>query len=372
MTRTTFEYMHDIVYVSKPYLTSGNETIEPFMNLYPEGSAVSTAEDMAKYMIWLLNSSDNRILSSDFKKEMFSKQFTMSDELEGIGYIWNRKERNNEVYYEKKGETLNFYTRIALYPKNQTGIFVSFNTFLPEHKINELIKKATDLLYGEQNNYNFSPELATIDIKGLYTNNWSSFNTPEKILRYLIPNKMIQIRGSQENGYYINGNALELIGKDIYSSSIGMLKFQKINNKIILATESGITFSKVPLWQHRNVQLLVPSMFFILTFICFINELLLMIKNKTKNYYCLISYFIQIIFFITLFLLMYKGITTYSLLNYSLYIKICGAVILSFVLTNTGYTTCKAIKNKTFNPLSIAWNLTAVLFVLWIIWFNII
>jgi hypothetical protein len=296
----------------------------------------------------------------------------MSDELEGIGYIWNRKERNNEVYYEKKGETLNFYTRIAIYPKNQTGIFVSFNTFLPEHKINALIKKATDLLYGEQNNYNFSPELATIDIKGLYTNNWSSFNTPEKILRYLIPNKMIQIRGSQENGYYINGNALELIGKDIYSSSIGMLKFQKINNKIILATESGITFSKVQLWQHRNVQLLVPSMFFILTFICFINELLLMIKNKTKNYYCLISYFIQIIFFITLFLLMYKGITTYSLLNYSLYIKICGAVILSFVLTNTGYTTCKAIKNKTFNPLSIAWNLTAVLFVLWIIWFNII
>ncbi|HAS91202.1 MAG TPA: hypothetical protein DCS12_02785, partial [Clostridiales bacterium] len=115
MNRTTFRFMHDKAYVSKAYSPNGNETIEPYMNLYPEGSAVSTAEDMAKYMIWLMDGDDNRVLSPDSKAELFKKQFTMSEEFEGIGLIWNRKEQDNKVYYDKKGETLNFYTRIALY-----------------------------------------------------------------------------------------------------------------------------------------------------------------------------------------------------------------------------------------------------------------
>lgn len=49
MTHTTFEHMHDVAYVAKPYLPDGRETLELYMNLYPEGSAVSTAADMAAY-----------------------------------------------------------------------------------------------------------------------------------------------------------------------------------------------------------------------------------------------------------------------------------------------------------------------------------
>ena len=97
MNRTTFTYMQDTVYVSKAYLPNGEETSEVFMNLYPEGSAVSTAEDMAKYIQWLL-SEDDGLIDKASKEQLFIKQYAMDDAFEGIGYVWNRKIRNGSLY----------------------------------------------------------------------------------------------------------------------------------------------------------------------------------------------------------------------------------------------------------------------------------
>lgn len=370
MSRTTFKYMHDIVYVSKPYLPNGNETIEPYMNLYPEGSAVSTGEDMAKYMLWLLNNDDTRVLSQKSKEELFKKQFTMSDELEGIGFIWNRKSRNNEIFYDKKGETLNFYTRAALYPKEKTGIFLSFNTYVPEHEINAVIDKATDILYGEKQKYNLDSGKSTIDIKGLYVNNWSSFKTPEKILRYLIPSKMLYISAAKDNAYFINGEKMDLIGEDAYSSNLGLLKFQNKDDKIIMASESAITFVKVPLWQHSIIQMLVPAIFISTTFVIFIKEILLMLRKKNKiRYTFVLNSFLQIISFVTVCLLIYRGIVTFSMLKLAPYMKFCGWLILSMVVSNIIFMK----RNNCLKELSsVIWNLSGLLFSVWMYWSHII
>ena len=370
MNKTTFKYMHDIVYVSKPYLPNANETIEPYMNLYPEGSAVSTGEDMAKYMLWLLNDDDTRILSQNSKKELFNKQFTMSEELEGIGYIWNRKSRNNNMVYEKKGETLNFYTRIALYPQEKAGIFLSFNTFVPEHEIDAIINKATNLLYGEKKEYHSEYGKSTINIKGLYVNNWSSFKTPEKILRYLIPGKIIYIN-EKDNSYYINGERMTLIGEDMYSSNLGLLKFQNKDSKIIMATESAITYVKVPLLQHAIIQLLVPIIFIAITSAVFIKEIILMLrkKNKIRNYTLILNSLFQIISFFILVMLMYKGIADFSLLKLAPYMKFCGWLMLATVVSNIIFMK----KNNCLRKLSsTVWVLSGILFSTWIFWFNII
>jgi CubicO group peptidase (beta-lactamase class C family) len=370
MNRTTFRFMHDIVYVSKAYLPNGNETLEPYMNLYPEGSAVSTAEDMSKYMLWLLNTDDTRILSAESKEELFKKQFSMSDEFEGIGYIWNRKSRNDKIFYDKKGETLNFYTRIAVYPQENTGVFLSFNTFVPEHEINEIMNKSTDLLYGEKQEYNLSSGNLTLDIDGLYVSNWSSFKTPEKILRHLIPGKMLSVN-KVLNNYYINGEKITLIGENLYSSEMGLLKFQKINNKIIMSTESAITYVKVPILLHSIVQLIIPVLFIVMTFVVLIREVLLKIKNKSKryNYTLLLNSFIQIIAFVTLCLLMYKGIAVFALLKYAPYMKFCGWLILLIIVLNIVFMR----KSGRLKELSlIVWNLLGVVFVGWMVLFNII
>lgn len=372
MNRTTFKHMHDIVYVSKPYLPNGNEAMEPYMNLYPEGSAVSTAENMAKYMLWLLNSDDSRILSNKAKKELFQQQFTMSNEFEGIGYIWNRRSRNDEVFYEKKGETLNFYTRIVLYPQEGSGIFLSFNTYVPEHEINSVINKATDMLYGEKHEFKLDSVKSSINIKGLYVNNWSSFKTQEKILRYLIPGKMVYISGSQANGYLINGGKMTLIGEDLYSTKEGVVKFHEKGNSIFMTSDSAITYVKVPIWQHMIIQILIPSTFITVTAVIFLRELFLLLNKNTKklNRPFLIISAIQIISFSIVLLLMYKGVITFSLLNLTLPSKICGWVMFSSVI----YITVNTLRRKMLNSflLQKIWNISGFLLCTWLFYFNII
>ncbi|MDD3172319.1 MAG: serine hydrolase [Herbinix sp.] len=374
MNHTTFEHMQDTAYVSKPYLPDGSETLEPYMNLYPEGSAVSTAEDMAKYMQWLLEEQDTRILSTTSKKELFLRQFSMSEDLEGIGYVWSRKTRNNKLYYDKKGETLHFYTRIALYPEQQTGIFLSFNTYLPEDKINAIMKKATDLLYGESHLTDFRSNVENLDINGLYVNNWSSNNTPEKILRYLIPGKTLNIRREADETYSIHGEKMTLIGENLYASSIGILKFQEKGGKTFISTESAITYSKVSWWHHRNVQILIPLLFFVSILTCFLRELSLIVRRRKKEYNIipLAISLIQIISFFALCLLIYLGIIRFSLLMFVLPMKICGCIILSACTTETAYLIRIRSTDFRIKLIPICANLAGLLFCLWMFWFHIL
>lgn len=372
MKRTTYEYMHDVAYVSKPYLPNGNETLEPYMNLYPEGSAVSTAEDMANYMQWLLNKEDTRVLSAKSKEDMFKRQFTMSEELGGMGYIWNRKTRNGATYYDKKGETLHFYTRIALYPEAQTGIFLSFNTYLPEHEINAVMESATDLLYGAETHSDSGQGKSTMNISGYYANNWSSFKTPEKILRYLVPGKMLTISGLQNSGFSLNGEKMTLIGEDTYSSDIGNLKFLEKDGKIIIATESAITYSKVPFWQHGVVQVVVPLLFFVLSLVYFLRELVLKLgkSNKYTTDFLTCS-LVQILSFTALCLLMVNGIMSFSLLTFALPMKICGWIIAAACAAGIGFIINNKTKGHPLNLLPMAWNMAGILFCLWMLWMKI-
>lgn len=374
MNRTTFKHMHDTTYVSKPYLPDGGETQEPYMNLYPEGSAVSTAGDMAKYMLWLLNREDTRVLSKKSKEELFSRQFSMAEELEGVGYTWNRKSRNNQLYYDKKGETLNFYTRIALYPQQQTGIFLSFNTYLPEDKINEVMSMATDLLYGKISKPSIPTGKATIDIKGSYVNNWSSYKTPEKILRYIIPGKLLHISGTLDRGFFIEGERMTLIGEDTYLTPLGILKFLKKDGKIMIAAESAITYLKVSLWQNRNIQMLIPLLYFAVTIISLIGELILMLRRRRKQYdvSSLACSLIQLLAFITLCFLMYKGITTFSLLAFALPMKICGWIILAASASGIWNWGCIKSKHNSVSLLLTASNIASILFCIWMLGMNIL
>ena len=368
MNRTTFRFMHDIAYVSKAYLPNGNETIEPYMNIYPEGSAVSTAEDMAKYMIWLMNSDDNRVLSPNFKEELFNKQFTMSEELEGIGYIWNRKSHNSKIYFDKKGETLNFYTRVALYSQDYTGIFLSFNTFVAEHEIDAIMNKATALIYGEKQEYIVEQGNTSIEISGLYVNNWSNFKTPEKILSYLIPSKIISI-DADKDGYYINGEKMTLVGDDLYSSNLGLLKFQEKEDKIIMSS-NAISYVRVPLWQHKILIGIVPMIFIFVTFMILIREIIMLrnIKDKYK-YSIVLNSFFQIISFIMLCLIMYKGITTFSLLKYAPYMKLFGWFTLSILILNIIIV---RKKNRYNELLPVLWIISGILFSAWMLFFHIL
>ncbi len=366
MNNTTYEYMHDIALVSKAYLPNGNETLEPYINLYPEGSAVSTAHDMAKYMIWLLDDKDNRILSDSFKNQLFIKQFAMSEEMEGGGYVWNRKVRNHKIYHDKKGETKNFYTRIALYPEVNTGIFLSLNTYVPESEINAVMNKATDLLYGKFEEKEIDNMNVDTKITGLYVNNWSSFKTPEKILSYIIPNKIIKISKNNEGEFLLNDEKITPIGDNTYTSSIGIIKFIEKNDNIIIATESAITYSKVQLWHSKIIQLSIPILFIVFSLIFLIRGVIL------KKAIYIIYPLIQLISLFVLFSLFYKGIVKYNILKYAIPMAVEGWTIAILGVLGIIHTIKKKNNDYKRNIIDVAWNFINILFIIWLFAFNII
>jgi CubicO group peptidase (beta-lactamase class C family) len=373
MKRTTFAFTSPDIYISKPYFPNGQETLEPYMNLYPEGSAVSTAEDMALYMQWLLDPADTRVLSSSGKEALFGKQFAMAHELEGMGYVWNRRIRNHGLYFDKKGETLHFYSRIALYPQINTGIFLSFNTYLPEKDINAIMERATELLYGPPN-YEAGTGRATLDISGLYVNHWSNYTTPEKALRYIVPGKILTIEGNLSQGFTLNGEGLILIGEDMYLSSKGILKFISKGNSIVIGTESATTYSKVPAWQHPVLWFSLPVFFFIMALVCFIFVLVLLIRKKRAGsgrvYFVLTL--LQLLSFLTLCVLMYRGIAAFSLLSYSLPLTLCGWAICITVLFGSVRTIYAKRKGERHILVPALWSLAGILFSVWMIWMRIL
>lgn len=366
MSRTTFEFMHDIVYVSKPYRPDGNETLEPYMNLYPEGSAVSTAEDMAKYMQWLMDTDDSRVLSGPYKQELFKSQFSMDNDIPGVGYTWNIKSRNGHLYYDKKGETLHFYSRIALYPNAGTGIFLSFNTFLSEHEINAIMNRAADLLYGKAGIPYDSPA-SEPDISGSYVNNWSNFTTPEKILRYIVPGKIIHIKSTPEKGFTLNGKAITLLGENTYLSPMGILKFLKKGDDTIIATEAAITFTRLPFPQYSALVLAFPVLFVVSVLACFIEQLICLIRKKSRKNCGIIVLCsaAQLLAFISLCMLLYYGIVSFSLLNYTVPLKICGYIIL-------GSTILGAAHVVSLKPVPVSWCMWGSSFCIWMLFMNIL
>lgn len=373
MERTTFKHMQDMTYVSKAYTPNGKESLEPFMNLYPEGSAVSTAEDMAKYMKWLI-SDDGRILSKEYKQQLFDKQFSMADDFSGIGYTWNRKDRNGNMYFDKKGETLHFYSRIALYPEKNTAVFLSFNTYLPEDEINALMNKTTDILYGKAPESNTYSLLGDLDISGSYVNNWSSFTTPEKILNYIIPGKILKISGSIDKGFYMNGERLEQIGEDTYNSPAGVFKFLNEEGKVVIATESAITYSKIPVWEYGWVQNVAVIFFVVLAVGCLLVELYIISKGKSDKYrrVILICSGFQILAFLVLSFLLYKGLVSFSLLNLLPYIRGCGWLIISTSLVGVLCSFYSKAKHNRLIPITIIWNLASIVFCIWLTVLNFV
>ncbi len=81
LNHTSFDLDFKGAKISKAYTPSGELTKEPYMNIYPEGSVVSTGEDMNRYMRWLMEDG-NDILGDSAKRELLEKQYTASSDFD--------------------------------------------------------------------------------------------------------------------------------------------------------------------------------------------------------------------------------------------------------------------------------------------------
>lgn len=368
MTSTSFALDHHGVKVSKAYAANGRETTEPLINLYPEGSAVSTAVDMARYMQWLMDD-NTKVLNKEYKQQLFQQHYTMADEFEGIGYTWNRKGRNGILYYEKKGETDNFLSRIVIYPQQKTGVFISFNTKVDEEKIEVMMNGINNLLLGTDKQISVYVGEQTKNISGYYVANRSSFNTPEKILNILIPNRILKITGNPSDGFKLNGEKLLPVGNNYYSSPIGYLKFIEKNGSLFMATDSAISYVQTNWYESKAPQMIITGLFAATLFLMAVISMISLLRRRgpKMNRFLAVVFMTEFAAFIGMCVLLLVGISSYQILKMALFIQVCGIIILGLSVCAVLYLTYLNInKRLSVNRiLVITGVISSLLFCLW-------
>lgn len=116
-------------------MTIGYEAQQPqpmeYIAAFGAGPIRSTAGDMANYMIANLQLGqlgDNQILQPETARSMQTQQFSGAPGLNGIGFGFYEMSRNEQRILGHLGTTSYFHSLMLLFPNQQIGIFVSFNS----------------------------------------------------------------------------------------------------------------------------------------------------------------------------------------------------------------------------------------------------
>lgn len=252
---------------------------EGIVNLYPTGSMMTTAQDMAGYMKFLVSDNYSNILNNELKTSMFERQYTMDEEFDGVGYTWERYMRNGHLVVLKPGETDNFSSLIFIYPDEKLAVFISFNTKI---NTNDIFEKVTENLYGKEKEKTVSADgrKNLKDISGYYRTTVSNFTKTEKVINPLISER-VHISGNLDEGFNMDGKKVEAIGEDFYSSNLGKIKFIEKNGREYICSEGGQVFIRIPWYESNQWQCFTLILFIIFSFIGFITAIIF-IKNRKK------------------------------------------------------------------------------------------
>jgi CubicO group peptidase (beta-lactamase class C family) len=295
MDKSTFDlYSSPAPVVSKGYKSDGSEGIESLISIYPAGSMTSTANDMAKYMNFLMMDEDSPVLGNKAKEIMFSQQFTMDKEFSSsIGYAWGRNARNGHLIYLHEGGTDNFSTIVFIIPDQKLGVFISANTQCGE--FSEIINTVLDSRCNVEQKREAYSGKNQADISGNYISVRSSFKSDEKFYNLLnTESGLLHISGNVNKGFTLNGKKFTSIGRDMYCHpDLGNIKQIEKNGRIYITNDDGQSFIRVPWYEGFTWQISVLGCFVILTIVVsFISAVSLIrgiVKGKKSVKYSLLT-----------------------------------------------------------------------------------
>jgi CubicO group peptidase (beta-lactamase class C family)/heat shock protein HslJ len=156
MNRTTFEQIlpsdwgpdlaigyrhHNGVYEPQPYV---------YANLLPQGGMRSTAADIARFMIALLqggNDAGSHVLNGPTVRLMFQQQFSSHPRLAGITYGLFELFRNDRRLLIRDGDGWGFRSRMVLMPEQNLGFFVNYNNEEADVLRDDLVSQFLDHYY---------------------------------------------------------------------------------------------------------------------------------------------------------------------------------------------------------------------------------
>ena len=112
------------------YWENREEGFFEYLSISPAASLTSSAGDMAKFMIAMLNNATfngNQILENDTVVMMQSEQFTTHPDLPGMCFGLYEMNMNDQHIIGHGGDTVFFHSTMALFPEYNMGVFISYN-----------------------------------------------------------------------------------------------------------------------------------------------------------------------------------------------------------------------------------------------------
>ncbi|NHK31717.1 MAG: beta-lactamase family protein [Asgard group archaeon] len=117
--------------MSMGYYQAGSQGFFEYITVAPAGSCSSTATDMAKFMIALLDNgyyNDTQILLNETAQMMQEEHFTTHTNLPGVNLGLYEMDTHDTHIIGHGGDTIFFHSLMALFPEDDLGFFVSYNS----------------------------------------------------------------------------------------------------------------------------------------------------------------------------------------------------------------------------------------------------
>lgn len=360
----------------KGYGPDGEERREGVVTWYPCGSVATTAEDMAKYMAFLLDDGDSGVLGREARDTMFARQFTMDEDFSGFGYVWFRYAQNGHLFYGHMGATDNFSAMLFLCPDRDLGVFASCNTQFTDKMLGRLWSQVLDTLYGEAQPPAvevFAGDGTPMDIGGNYVPARSNFGSGEKIIR--IPNT-IRIAGSPEKGFAVGDTELIRAGGNRYFyPAMGYISFVEKNGRLYMTSEEGASYLRVPWYEGLGWQVSVLGAFIFLCTVAALMSIVVLVRSiKRKDTWGILVSVIAIVLFFLLGDVVGRCVQYFSDYEYALggmflgYLRAVTAVLMLMGWGQLITTIYLWIHKALGKGVRIVYSLSSVSFVLFMLW----
>jgi CubicO group peptidase (beta-lactamase class C family) len=112
------------------YMLEAEGLWKPFKNYYVNGASygglIGTPDAFVKYLQVLLQQ-DSRLVTDDFKKLLFTENYTLNNKPTGMCLSWFTGELKGKRYFAHAGGGGGYYCEIRIYPEQGTGSVLFFN-----------------------------------------------------------------------------------------------------------------------------------------------------------------------------------------------------------------------------------------------------
>jgi len=287
MINTSFNYEEiESNKIAKEYIFKKDtfSEVQPYsLDAYPAGAINSSANDMAKFISFLINN-DGYVLKESFLEDMMTKQYSNHKDTAGIGYGFLENFKNGNRFIGHGGSLMGINTELLLDIENKLGIFIVANSDNSTSVTIELIESFIDYFYDYQQIVEKTQPIIDKDIAGKYYSNRFSRSTIEKIQLLLAPKIEIQIidKSSIEMKGLGPTKRYQHIGKNVFIdiSNGRKIAFEKRNKTFFM-------YPFLPEWTLTKATFLESSFFhitaLILAFLLFSFNVITFFISKIKN-----------------------------------------------------------------------------------------